>query len=119
MPLRQEWFSAPWSTLLHIEKLSSLSRAIANYLSSNETPPDNDIRLLLQLLQTRILPEVDIIHKEKTTEIKQYIAKIALHVLVFDWLNGQDQWAIPAIQQWYQGSSDWKDAFQSVLRELV
>ncbi|KIL62712.1 hypothetical protein M378DRAFT_80770 [Amanita muscaria Koide BX008] len=118
----EEWSPGQWSTLLHVEKLGSFSRALARVLSPNEAGwdvSDGDVQSILQLLTTKILPEVEIIESTKATKIKQHIARIALRIIILDRFDVQKQWAASAISEWNHGATDWKKALESALQDLI
>jgi len=105
---------------LHAEKLSSVSRAAAYILSPHGTDlSENDVHLLLQLLDTRLLPEIGFIQEQKAVEIRQGVARVVLHAVILDRYNSLKQWVASKIHDWYRGSTDWKQAFESVLRDMV
>lgn len=121
MPLHKERDLSQLSALLHAEKLSSLSRAVAYILSSHgaDLLSEDDVQLLLQLLDARILPEINSIHVEKAVEVRQAVAKMALHAVILDQHHSLNQWVASSLREWYRGSVDWKEGFESVLRDMV
>lgn len=121
MSLPKEQDPSQLSALLHAEKLSSLSRAAAYILSSNDADllSENDVQLLLQLLDTKILPEISSIHAEKAVAVRQAVAKMVLHAVILDRHHSLKQWAASSLREWYRGSVDWKEGFESVLRDMV
>ena len=121
MSLHKERDPSQLSALLHAEKLSSLSRAVAYMVSSHgaDLLSENDVRLLLQLLETRILPEIGAMRAEKAVEVRQAVAKMVLHAVILDQDHSLKQWAVSSLREWYRGSVDWKEGFESVLRDMV
>ncbi|KAF8635387.1 hypothetical protein AX15_000390 [Amanita polypyramis BW_CC] len=113
---------SPLLLTLHAEKLNSLSRAAAYVISSHETDPglpDSELQLVLQLLQDRILPEINFIGANKAAKARQSVAKAILYVVTLNRHKHLEQWVTSTIHEWYRSSTDWKSAFESILQDVI
>ncbi|KAK2461214.1 hypothetical protein APHAL10511_006741 [Amanita phalloides] len=122
VPLRKEGASSSLATALHVEKLNSTSHAMAHILSPHETSrglSDSDIILLLQLLETRLIPEIELLQVEKAAMVRQTVAKIVLHAAISNRHDSLNQWTSAAIREWYRTSARWKGALELVVRDLI
>ncbi|KIK68470.1 hypothetical protein GYMLUDRAFT_92002 [Collybiopsis luxurians FD-317 M1] len=111
----------PLLTAIHSRALHSFTRASLALVS---TPAHgakllrSDAALIVQALQTRVLPELRCITNNSADEAKGDVVLIALNVVASDAKELVD-WSIATIAEWYRHMHDWKDSFEKNLKSLI
>jgi hypothetical protein len=106
---------------IHKRKLDIFGRAAISLLSITSDPPTriHDAEVIVRVLQTRVLPELEIIHGGETTEAKGHVAYIILELLSMDDAPELMRWATALVCHWYQEVKAWRLCFESSLQRLV
>jgi hypothetical protein len=78
-----------------------------------------DAELIVRLLQTRVIPEVQGIGENNASETRGNIIKIMLELICMENTKELTQWAISLICHWYREVAEWKSNFEKTLQHSV
>lgn len=108
-------------TAIHSRALHSFTRAslaLLLNLAHDAQLLRNDAALIVQVLQSRVLPELRSITSHSTEDAKRNVVLIALNLVALD-ANELVNWSISTIVEWYRHMPEWKDCLERTLKGLV
>ena len=109
----------PLLACIHWRKLKRFIGAVLALLSG---PFDDDAHaygeLLINLLRTRILSEIEGMREEDSAEIRSKTIQLVLEVLCIG--DGTErEYLLMRLCNWYQSEKHWKESIEAALDEMV
>lgn len=79
----------------------------------------SDSRLVVQILRTRVLAEVQALDGPGSHHAKEAVCHLILEVMMLEDSSETSQWSVGVVSRWYRGSSDMVGSFENLLRRVV
>lgn len=105
----------------HSRKLTIFTRAwLAMVMSTSTNTIDKlvNAELVVRFIQTRVIPELDIIDGNGADDAKRNVARIALELLS-DGGRELQLWAMSTLGHWHREIPAWKTSLEKVLESTV
>jgi hypothetical protein len=99
-------------------KLKLFLPAVRNLLSISLTDADNDSETVVEMLRTRVLPELNRLREEDVGHIRREVVRLVLE-LSRDREGQQREFLLSQLLSWVQNKQDWKHDVEEILREIV
>ncbi|KDQ32084.1 hypothetical protein PLEOSDRAFT_1035031 [Pleurotus ostreatus PC15] len=78
----------------------------------------SDSRLVVQILRTRVLTEVQALDGPGSHYAKEAVCHLILEVMMLEDSSETSQWSVGVVSRWYRGSSDMVGSFENLLRRV-
>ena len=108
----------PLLACIHWRKLKRFISATLALLSEPSDDADDYGELLITLLRTRILPEIEGIREEDAALIRSKTMHLVLEVLCIGDSHGRE-YLLMHLCNWYQSEKLWRESIELALDEMV
>lgn len=108
----------PLLACIHWRKLKRFIGATLALLPEPSDDADTYGELLITLLRTRILPEIEGMREEDAAEIRSRTIRLVLEVLCISDSTGRE-YLLMHLCNWYQTEKLWRDSIEAALDDMV
>lgn len=111
----------PLLSAIYARALHAFSRALLDILSVplDQGPSLQRAQCASQLIQSRLIPDVDALGNAVKQEAKINIIKVVLELICMDRAKGPVQWGLSLLHTWYRGPSVWKCHLDLTLQDIA
>jgi hypothetical protein len=112
----------PLLIAIHKRKLDVFTRAAVAILLTRPSEPStriHDAEVIVRVLHTRVIPEVETIYEGDTAETRGHVAYIVLQLFSINDASELLRWATSLVCHWCEAVQVWKLSFESALQRLV
>jgi hypothetical protein len=112
----------PLLTAIYIRKLNAFGHAAVSILLSKPSDPSTrrlDAEVIVQVLQTRVISEIDVIRGHGATDTMNHVPRIILELFCINDSPEILRWVTSLACYWYQEVQAWRLSFETTMQRLV
>lgn len=120
-PIANDVTFTPLLSAAHARKLTTFTRtwlAMVVSTSSNTMEKLLKSELIVRFIQTRVIPEIQVINGNVIDDAKRNVVRIALELLA-DGGRELQLWAMSTLSHWHREVPPWKMSFEKALESMV